>query len=431
MQTLISRAAIAILLCATLCPAQARKAAPHPRETSQVDEAESAIEKQAWERAEALLKEATEKNPKDYRAWFDLGFVYTSQDKTEQAVEAYRHSVEAKPDVFESNLNLGISLGKLGNPDAAKYLAAATTLKPTSHPEEGYFRAWLSLGHVLGSQHPEQAAQAFQQAAKFKPKDPEPHLSAAQLYEQAKNVEEAEREYRAALALDPNSKDAVTGLANIYLSAKRLPEAESMLQKIVTGDPTNAYAQLQLARVLAAENKDDAATAAYAGALKMLPNDVEAHRSAAEFYLAAKKYNEAAAEFAQLVRANPQDAGLHQLYGNTLLRLKRYPESEQEQLMAIKLNPKLGEAYNDLAFAAAENKNYGLSLKALDARAQFYPESEGTYFLRATNYDNLRDIKQAVAFYKQFLSVADGKHPDQEWQARHRLIALDPQSRRK
>jgi Tfp pilus assembly protein PilF len=431
MQSLVGKAAIAIILCATLCLAQTRKAAPHATETSQVDEAEAAIEKQSWERAEDLLKAATDKNPKDYRAWFDLGFVYTSRDKTEQAAEAYRHSVEAKPDVFESNLNLGISLGKLGNPDAAKYLAAATTLKPTSHPEEGYFRAWLSLGHVLGKEHPEQAAQAFQQAAKFKPKDPEPHLSAAQLFEQAKNADAAEREYRTALALDPNSKDAVTGLANIYLSAKRLPEAETMLQKIVAADASNANAQLQLARVLAAENKDDEATTAYARALKMLPNDMEVHRSAAEFYMAAKKYNEAAAEFALLIRANPNDAGVHQLYGNTLLRLKRYAESEQEQLLAIKLDPKLGEAYNDLAFAAAENKDYGLSLKALDARAQFYPESGGTYFLRATNYDNLRDIKHAVVYYKQFLSVADGKHPDQEWQARHRLIALDPQSRRK
>jgi Tfp pilus assembly protein PilF len=431
MQKVIGRAAIAIILSATLCPAQVRKAAPHPTETTQVDEAETAIEKQSWERAESLLKDATEKNPKDYRAWFDLGFVYTSQDKTEQAADAYRHSVEAKPEVFESNLNLGISLGKLGSPEAAKYLAAATTLKPTSHPEEGYFRAWLSLGHVLGKEHPEQAAKAFEQAARFKAKDPEPHLSAAQLYEQAKDTEAAEREYRAALALDQNSRDAVAGLANIYLASKRLPEAQTMLQKVLAADSSNANAQLQLARVLAAENKDDEATAAYASALKLLPNDVEAHRSAAEFYLAAKKYNEASVEFAQLVRANPNDAGLHQLYGNTLLRLKRYPESEQEQLMAIKLNPKLGEAYNDLAFAAAESKDYGLSLKALDARAQFYPESEGTYFLRATNYDNLRDIKHAVVFYKQFLSVADGKHPDQEWQARHRLIALDPQSRRK
>jgi Tfp pilus assembly protein PilF len=424
------RTLIVLLLTASLSPAQSRKPAPHPRETSSVDQAEAAIEKQSWSAAESLLKDATTKDPKDYRAWFDLGFVYTSEDKTPEAADAYRRSVDAKPDVFESNLNLGISLGKLGSPDAAKYLAAATTLKPTSHPDEGYFRAWLSLGHVLASQNPKSAAEAFQQAAKFKPKDPEPHLSAAQLYGQAKDTASAEREYKAALALYPNSKDAITGLANLYLVAKRLPEAEETLRKVVTGDASNANAQLQLARVLAAENKGDEAGAAYETVLKLLPQDMDAHQSAAESYLAAKKYDLAAAQFAIVVQAKPNDANLRYLYGNALLRLHKNADSEQQQLIAIKLNPKLGEAYNDLAFAAAENKNYGLSLKALDARSQFYPENGGTYFLRATNYDNLRDVKQAVVFYKKFLSVADGKHPDQEWQARHRLIALDPQSRK-
>jgi len=130
------------------------------------------------------------------------------------------------------------------------------------------------------------------------------------------------------------------------------------------------------------------------------------------------------------VQAKPNDALLHQLYGNALLRLHKNADSEQQELLAIKLDPKLAEAYNDLSFAAAENKDYGLSLKALDARAQFYPENQGTYFLRATNYDNLRDVPHAIAFYKQFLAVSDGKYPDQEWQARHRLIALDPKSRK-
>lgn len=424
------RSLFVLLLAASLAHAQTHKPAPRPQEPSKVDQAETAIDKQSWPEAESLLKDATTKDPKDYRAWFDLGFVYTSEDKTAEAAEAYRHSVDAKPDIFESNLNLGISLGKLGNPDAAKYLAAATTLKPTSHPEEGYFRAWLSLGHVLAAQKPQQAAEAYQQAAKFKPKDPEPHLSAAQLFEQAKQITDAEREYQAALALDPNSKDAITGLANLYLVAHRLPEAEAVLRKVISADPGNANAQLQLARVLAAENKDEDAAAAYEAVLKLLPNDLDAHQSAAEFYLAAKKYDAAAAQFAIVVQAKPNDAVLHHLYGNALLLMHKNADSEQQQLIAIKLNPKLGEAYNDLAFASAENKDYALSLKALDARAQFYPETQGTYFLRATNYDNLRDVKQAVVYYKKFLSVSDGKHPDQEWQARHRLIALDPQSRK-
>jgi hypothetical protein len=39
----------------------------------------------------------------------------------------------------------------------------------------------------------------------------------------------------------------------------------------------------------------------------------------------------------------------------------------------------------------------------------------------------LKAVKQAVEYYQRFLAADAGKLPDQEWQARHRLIALDPQ----
>jgi hypothetical protein len=38
----------------------------------------------------------------------------------------------------------------------------------------------------------------------------------------------------------------------------------------------------------------------------------------------------------------------------------------------------------------------------------------------------LRDVKHAREAYHSFLDAANGKYPDQEWQAKHRLIALEP-----
>ena len=73
----------------------------------------------------------------------------TALGKMDDSIAAYRKSVAAKPDVFESNLNLGLQLAKSGQPDAEQFLRAATQLKPTSHVAEGQARAWLSLAHVL------------------------------------------------------------------------------------------------------------------------------------------------------------------------------------------------------------------------------------------------------------------------------------------
>jgi tetratricopeptide (TPR) repeat protein len=117
---------------------------------------------------------------------------------------------------------------------------------------------------------------------------------------------------------------------------------------------------------------------------------------------------------------------LHQGLGHAFLKQRKFPEAQQEFLAAVNLKPDLGSAYGDLAIAADENKNYELALKALDARSRYLPEIPVSYFMRATAYDHLRDYKAAAETYHRFLEVANGQFPDQEWQARHRLIAIEP-----
>jgi Flp pilus assembly protein TadD len=134
----------------------------------------------------------------------------------------------------------------------------------------------------------------------------------------------------------------------------------------------------------------------------------------------------AEASYRALVAAHPNDAELHRELGQALLRQKKSKEAEQQFVTVVGLKPGWGEAYGDLAFAAGENENYVLALRALDARAKLLPETSITYFLRASACDHLRDFKAAAVNYHLFLKTADGKYPDYEWKAKHRLIAIEP-----
>jgi predicted Zn-dependent protease len=146
----------------------------------------------------------------------------------------------------------------------------------------------------------------------------------------------------------------------------------------------------------------------------------------ADVYADAGKYSEAEQLYRSLLSAHADDAELHHKLGQALLKLKKFPAAEQEFLAAVKLKPDWGAAYGDLAVAANETQNYGMAIQALDMRAKFLPEIPVGYFLRATAYDHMRDYHQAAANYHLFLQVANGKYPDQEWQARHRLITIEP-----
>ena len=393
----------------------------------EIDQAEAAMQKQDYVGAETLLLKALATDPNAYRAWFDLGYIYTATKHVPEAVVAYRKSVDAKPDVFESNLNLGILLARQGDADeAAKYLKAATQLKPTANTDEGLARAWLSLGQVEEAHDPQQALGAYTQASKLTPNDPEPHVSAGLLLEKQDKLEEAAREYEAAAKLDPKSTQPITGLANVYSRQKKYAEAEIQLRKLLTIEPDNSNAQVQLGRVLAAEGKSEEAAALLHTEQSTSPNDPRAALELGTIYVKAGKNAEAEQQFRTAVQGLPRDAEVHYALGSVLMQEKRYSEAQTELLLAAKLKPDMAEVYGNLAVVAAENKNYDLALRVLDQRAKFLPESAATYFLRATSYDYLKQTPKAVENYQRFLATDGGKMPNQEWQARHRLIAIDP-----
>jgi tetratricopeptide (TPR) repeat protein len=392
----------------------------------ELTEAERAIDKKDYATAELLLQKLVEREPSSYVGWFDLGFVENALGKVADSIVAYRKSVAARPDVFESNLNLGLQLAKTGQPDAAVFLRAASHLKPTSNVPEGLYRAWLALGHTVEKANPEEALNAYRLASSAEPREAEPHLSIGEVLERENQFAEAEGEYKQALALDPRSSDAMTGLANIYMKGRRFPEAENYLRKLLVEEPGSAAVHIQLGRVLAAEAKTDAAIAQLQTGLKLAPEDQDAQLEVAGLYISAGKSDLADASYRALIASHPNDAELHRRLGETLLLEKKFPEAQQEFGTAVKLNPGLGEAYGGLAFAAGENKNYALALRALDARSKVLPDVPITYFLRASAYDHLGDFKNAATNYRLFLKTAQGKYPDQEWQAKHRLIAIEP-----
>ena len=406
----------------------------------EIAQAEDAIQKGDFAGAETLLKAALDKDANNYTAWFDLGFVLNHLGRSEESIAAYRKSVAAKPDVFESNLNLGLMLVRANNPDAEQFLRAATTLKPTANIEEGQARAWLALAHLVENSKPEEALTAYRRASELTPKDPEPHLSAGLLHERQKEFTAAEAEYKQVLAIDPHSNDphsgdshsaeAVIGLTNIYMKSGRLDAAEPLLRRLAAERPDDAGIHLQLGRVLVAQSKKDDAIAEFQTALKLAPADSDAQRELVDLYVSAGKNDLAEPIYRTLLSAHPKDAELHRGLGQALLRQKKFPEAQQEFSTALELKRDWPDIYVDLAFAASENKNYELTIRALDIRAKFKEDMPAVcFFFRASAYDHLRDYKQASVNYHLFLDSAKGKYPDQEWQARHRLIAIEPKQR--
>jgi tetratricopeptide (TPR) repeat protein len=209
---------------------------------------------------------------------------------------------------------------------------------------------------------------------------------------------------------------------NIAVASKQYDAAEADTRQYLALAPSDSQAHLLLGRLLAAQGKDDEALAELNRAGNN--NDPLVLREKADLLVSLKREADALPLYKTLVDQNGNDAQLRYDYGIALMHQNRWAPAEEQLLAAVKLNPGLARAYGDLAVVASDNQQYDLTLKALDVRSKLLRENPGTYFLRATALDHLRRYPEATQNYRQFLTVANGKYPDEEWKARHRLIAI-------
>jgi tetratricopeptide (TPR) repeat protein len=404
--------------------AQLPAAAPQSIPT-QVAEAEAAIVKSDWKAAEAKLTPWLVAHPNDARALFDAGYVADAENRLDDAIALYRRAVEANPKSFEAHVELGLLLARLNQFAAARVeLATATVLDPGEAGAVAKARAWRALAQIDHADNPAEASNDLLEALKLSPETPADTLLAAELADQAGQFDLAEQAYRRILAKDASSAPASAGLAHLLIAHKQYPEAEALLRKALEQSPDDEALNAQLAAVLAAENK--------AEALPLLqklhaahPGDKAVTHMLAEVLDDAGEAVEADKLYVALLADTPDDPDLLVAHGQDLTRQLNYVAAFTVFDKATRLDPANADGWSGLAFAASRTNRPEITLHALTMRAKYLPEVPSSYFLWATTYDKLLQKPQAIAYYHHFLESSAGKFPNQEWQARQRLIILE------
>jgi predicted Zn-dependent protease len=434
---------IALVFASIVCASQlnAQRQQPNPAASSPgnatsediaraVADAEAAIVKSDWKSAQGKLDAWLAAHPSDARALFDAGYVADAQGRLDDAAILYRRAVEANPKSFEARLSLGLLLARQGKEDEARpELLAATELDPGQAGPALKARAWRALAQIdkPSPERPGDAAQASSdllEALKLSPETPADTLFAANLAESAGQLDTAEAAYRRLINANPESLEAQTGLAHVLIARKEYSDAEKLIRGALEHNPDNPVLNAQLATVLAAQDK--------AEALPLLqklhdahPKDQAITRMLADVLAAAGDAAGADKLYATLLTANPDEVSLLVAHGQNLTRQLKYSEALEAFDKATTLDPASGDGWGGLAFAASKMHQPQLVLHALTMRSKFLPEVPATYFLWATSYDTLHDRASAAAYYHHFLDSAGGKFPDQEWQARQRLLILE------
>jgi tetratricopeptide (TPR) repeat protein len=402
--------------------------------SQEMREAETALEQGDYKGAEAKLKVLAATNPNDGRVMYDLGFAQERNGEDEEAAKSYAASIAAIPGFAEPRVALGLLDARSGRTQTAHAELLAVAKLDTASPQIRA-KALRALVHLDERDHPDQAQQELFGALKLTAETPEDVLLGAELAERSGEAADAEAAYRRALKLLPGDIDATAGLAHVLQQQKKLAEADAVLGAALQEHPDDLRLVAQAVTLYAAEGKEAQAIPLL---VHLREKDPKVDANAATTLLLARLYDvsgdNAAAEelYTQLVAAQPNDPTLLDALGSAQVKQGKDGPAELTLAKAFQMR----EAFHDdkawaetaghLAFAASKNSDPTMCLQALAARATVLPNSATSLFLQATAYDTLHQFKEAAKAYRAFLAMADGKFPDQEFQARHRLIALEP-----
>ena len=423
---------ICLLLMHSLAAQELANRKPAP---SAYAEANAALEAHDYDRALKLLAPLAAANPKDAAILYDLGAAQDALDQGSAAELSYRTAIADDPKQVGPRVALGLLLARQDHRDEARNeLVAATKLDtPVSQPDAGFLKAaaFRALARIDEKTRPADARDELLAALKLTPETPEDTLLGAELAESATGgAGAAEAAYRRVLAAHPDEPSAAASLAHLLVNELKADEAEALLTSALKAHPNDPALSVELATLYSSQNKLPQAIPLVEQLYAANLQDPNIGHLLAGLYLDTKDYAHAEPLLAKLSAQNPRDTSLIDDRARALLHLQK-PAEAQKLLAPLLAQPTLfptpqdlGNAAGDLAFAASSNNDPQTCLQALQVRATVLPTSAPVLFLTAISYDKLHQSKLAIEAYKNFIEASKGSSPDEEFEARHRLIAL-------
>ena len=193
--------------------------------------------------AVAVLNEAADRYPDDAWVHFWLGSMLEAQGQAEAALGALEHALALQPLLIEAQVKRADALVKTGRPtDALAQFETVVALDPVHRP-----RAWFNKGLLhLQMEQPEQAAEAFAQAAGLDPDLFVAHIQLGSIRMAQQQYEAAIRSFQNAILAEPSNPAGYGSLGVVYLQIGQQGAARRLFERVLQLDPTNQHARTLL-----------------------------------------------------------------------------------------------------------------------------------------------------------------------------------------
>ena len=343
----------AFLVALCLCLAAPVLAQVSPESAQKYQEGQELFQKRRYQDAITAFEEAVKIDGKNAQAYQAIGITYQKLKDWKKAIEAHQMAATVKPDY------------------AAAYYAVGEVQYQRLHDYEA---AAQSFKKVLGIDPGFQDGKSQQ------------YLKAAYLrqggsYFRSKNYKKAVEQYENASQLDPSDASAFYNLGLAHKAARNSRSAREALQTAVDLDPKHARAFESLGDVYKDIQRYSQAAANYNKSIAVAPGYLDAYLSLAEIYIEKTKQPEkAVASLRKAVSVPPEEVAAYY----KKIRSRAKPEGKRS------------DAYRQLGYAYAKQKNFKSAIANYRAALKLTPNDDLIYFRMSEAYLESEDYQSAI-----------------------------------
>jgi tetratricopeptide (TPR) repeat protein len=254
-----------------------------------------------WRDSEALWRRAEAVTRDNHRAHANLGILYASQGRDEEAIAELTGAVRIVP-------NAGDLYNRIG----------------TLH---------LKRGSV------DKAREAFATAMQVWPEYPDARNNLGTALEREGRVAEAIDQYREAVRLKPDYAIARDNLATALATRGQVDDAIVEEREAIRVAPRFVQARNNLGLILAGAGRMEEAIAEYLEALRVAPDYATARANLGDAYAMVGKWGEAAQAYRDALRLDPRRAPWHFKLAMTLQRLGDIDDAAEHLHAALEIDP--------------------------------------------------------------------------------------------
>jgi tetratricopeptide (TPR) repeat protein len=321
-----------------------------------------------------------------------VAFLYNRLTEYEKAVEWYQKTIALQPDAPRANERLGLALQKLNRMDEA-ILAFQNELK--YHPDDA--STHIYLGNLLfAANRLEEAEKHALLAKKYQSILPEPYYLLGKIYRKQGKKEETKKilqtfqqkkkseqqfiedeESGVSKLENPNTAAVKTHLevGAVYYQMRNDAKADYHFKRVLSLDPKNATARYNLALMYQQSGKIDQAAQLYQELIAVQPDNPQFLTSLGLLRSMQKRYSDALPLFEKALSIAPEHINAKRAAGRLLLSTGKDVKRALQLLQSVVKHAGEASDYDLLGWAYFANGQHQKSLQSIQTAIDKDPKN--------------------------------------------------------